>query len=131
MKKEAYFRIVLMESKVILDEIAFIGSEIIRELESGNPNNIHLKANEVGYYLEVVHKYLHYFENSIADSNFDNLDKKIDLTIRKLRSFFRQFESIFFGTDRWYQRVTKLRDRLVEETRNLEDILECNRSHPT
>jgi hypothetical protein len=131
MRKEAYFRIILMESKVILDEIAFIGSEIIRELESGNPNNIHLKANEVGYYLEVVQKYLRYFENTIADSKFDNLDTKIDLTRRKLRSFFRQFESIFFGTDRWYQRVTQLRNRLVEETRNLEDILKSDRSHPS
>lgn len=125
MSMEKYYKIILEKINSIFSELNFIGSSIQDELESGNPNNVSLKLNEVKYYLGVVRQNDKYFHKCIEGTNNDwDLIKKIEYNIDKISSFNRQFEAVFFGTEKWYQRVVSLLDQLSEESRELGRLLE-------
>ena len=125
-KKELYHQLILQKISLIFSELSFIGNSIKQELEKGNPNNISLKLNEVNYYLNIIDTKNKYFQNCLQNSDNWPLDKRIRHQSDTIRSFFRQFESVFFGTAKWYQRVKLLMGQLSEELRELDRLLNMN-----
>ncbi len=125
-RKEEYYHLILEKISTIFSELEFIGQAIRYELENGNPNNLSLKLNEVNYYNGIILNYSNHFKNSLLGKSDWEYKKRVDYSARKLSSFFRQFESVFFGTERWYQRVVLLMEQLSKESRELDRLLEMN-----
>lgn len=123
-EKEKYYKIVLEKISSIFSELNFIGSSIYNEIEGGNSNRITLKSNEVKNYLEIIRKNDKYFHKCLQgeESNW-SLEKRVDYNVSIISSFKRQFEAVYFGTEKWYQRVYSLMNQLSDESRQLKKLL--------
>lgn len=55
-----------------------------------------------------------------------SLETDIKYISQKIGSFFIQFDNPFLGSQKWYQRIVQLLDQLMQESRELDRLLDIN-----
>lgn len=78
----------------------------------------------VDYHLNIAKQYAGSYTNRV-DTGW-SLEKNIKYTKEDLRSFYREFDNPFRGSERWYQRILELFDQMSQESRELERLLNSN-----
>lgn len=124
MNREEYYKIILKKVGIIFSEFLFIVESIKDNFEEEQKQHPALTMKVVDYHLNIVKQYANSYTNRI-DTGW-TLEKNIKYTKEDLRSFYREFDNPFRGSQRWYQRILELFDQMSQESRELERLLNKN-----
>jgi len=125
MVAEERFDIIMGKVVGIFQELELIVSEIKADFTTESAQDPRLSLKVVNNSLELASSCVKRFQSyRQRNESTWSLEKDINYIRQKLRSFYRQFDNPFLGSERWYQRIVQLLDQLSEESRELGRILE-------
>jgi hypothetical protein len=119
------YKDVLADIATLFDELYKIVRTIKDEFVDENKQHPALTIKIVNYHLEIVKKYRDSYQNNYLDTRW-TVEKNIKYTKEDLRSFYREFENPFVGSQKWYQKINDLMSQLSEKSGLLDLILQQN-----
>lgn len=128
MVKSQYDQI-LVNIAEIYHELYSIIETIRSDFEEESRQDPCLTMPIVNYHLDIIKNYYVSFQNRINNRIANtyqgwSLEKQIESSRQEIRSFHREFDNPFLGSQRWYQKITRLQDQLTEQARELDTLIE-------
>jgi len=123
--KELRFKKIVDSIVEIFSELESIVQAIKDDFTEERKLDPRLTMNIVDQCLGIVSNRLNLFKSSrkIEESKWP-FEKDIKYLHDRIRSFYREFDNPFLGSQRWYQRIRQLEDQLSEQSSELEKLIE-------
>jgi hypothetical protein len=121
MTDEAKYNQILERLGAIFEEFFMVINSIKNDFDSEKKQDPGLTMKIVDYHIGMVQKYNKLYQNRI-ETGWD-LEKKLNYTRQNIRSFNREFDNPFLGSQQWYQKIIQLQEQLSEQARELDKLM--------
>ncbi len=121
MNKKSIYKNIFREIGVVFVELYQIIEAIKENFDEEKKQDPELTIKMIDYHSGIVKKYMDSYQNRI-EVNWD-FEKQLRYTKENLRSFNREFDNPFLRSERWFQRINGLIDKLSNKSRELDSLL--------